>query len=346
MVATENKGFHGILEHDHPYIFIDACMQSWPDAEYEIAHRHGVTAYAVTAWIPHATVDAALEQAMFWHLVVRQHPHLVVVEQAEDIRRAKRDGKATFILAAQDGDFIGNKLHRVEAFYRLGLRMMLPAYNASNRICGGALDRTDGGLTRFGQLVVDEANRVGLLLDCTHIGKRSSLDIIERSNRPVVFSHSNPNAIVDNPRNIDDEQITSCASRGGVIGLAPWGPLVMRKGQHAQPSVDDFIDMIDYVVQLTGSTDHIGLGTDMSLGSYQHAEPDPWGTPDYPDPSAEYGQYVTANVRSPRRSVNGFSRYPEIVNVIDRLLARGYSEVDVAKILGENFLRVFDEVWR
>ena len=346
MIGTQNKGFHGVLETDHPYIFIDACMQAWPDAEYELAHRHGVTAYAVTAWKPHATIDQALEQLMFWHLMARTHARLFVVNRAEDIRRAKSENMAGMILAAQDGDWIGTKLHRIEAFYRLGLRMMLPAYNASNQICGGALDRSDGGLTRFGELVVDECNRLGLLLDCTHIGKRSSLEIIERSAQPVVFSHANPIAVVENPRNIDDEQIKACVARGGVIGLAPWGPLVMKRGQNAQPSVDEFIDLIDYVVQFTGSTEHIGIGTDMSLGTYEHLVPDPWGDPGYPDVSAEYGKHVTADVRSPRRSLKGFSRYPEIVNMIDRLSARGYSSTDIGKILGENILRIYDRVWR
>ena len=341
-----NKGYHPILEHDHPYIFVDSCMQAWPDADYANAHRHGVTAYAVTAWRPHATVEQALEEGMFWHLVARRHPNLIVAERAEDIRRAKREGKAAIVIAAQGGDFIGNKLHRVEAFYRLGLRMMLLAYNTTNQLCDGCLDRTDGGLTRFGELVVDECNRVGLLLDCTHVGRRATLEIITRSAQPVVFSHSNARALVDNPRNIDDEQIRACAARGGVIGLAPWGPLVLKAGHREWPPVDHFIDHVDYVAQLTGSTDHIGIGTDMSLGTYPDHEHDPWGEPDYPDVSGTYGRLITADVRSPMRALNGFSNYAEIVNLIDRLQARGYGDEDVRKILGENYLRVFQQVWR
>ena len=341
-----NKGYHPLLERDHPYIFVDSCMQAWPDADYANAHRHGVTAYAVTAWRPHATVEQALEEGMFWHLVARQHPNLLVAQRAEDIRRAKREGRAALIIAAQGGDFIGNKLHRVEAFYRLGLRLMLPAYNTTNQLCDGCLDRTDGGLTRFGELVVDECNRVGLLLDCTHVGRRATLEIIARSAQPVVFSHSNASALVDNPRNIDDEQIRACAARGGVIGLAPWGPLVLKAGDREWPPVDHFIDHVDHVAQLTGSTDHIGIGTDMSLGTYPDHEHDPWGEPAYPDVSGAYGRLVTADVRSPKRALNGFSNYAEIVNLIERLQARGYGDEDVRKILGENYLRVFEQVWR
>jgi membrane dipeptidase len=340
-----NKGFHPILAEDHPYVFIDSCMQAWPDADFSVAHRHGATAYAVTAFRPHAGVDVALEELMFWHLVARRNPNLLVATTADDVRRAKSEGMAAFILASQDGDFIGDKLHRVEAFARLGLRMLILAYNATNRLCDGCLDRTEAGLTRFGELVVAECNRVGILLDCTHVGRRSSLEIIERSERAIVFSHSNPKALVDNPRNIDDEQIRACAARGGVIGLAPWGPLVLKRGQTTRPTLGEFIEHVDYLAQLTGSSRHIGIGTDMSLGTYPDHEHDPWGEPDYSDVSGEYGRLITADVRSPLRAIAGFDTYAGVLTFVDALRRRGYSEEDVRNILGENYLRVFEEVW-
>ena len=347
MVLSDNKGFHPILEKEHPYIFVDACMQFWPDADLANAHRHGVTAYAVTSWRPNATLEQALEGLMYRHLVARKYDNIIIVKEVEDIRLAKREKKAALLLAAQDGDFLDRSLHRVEAFYRLGLRMMLPAYNATNMICDGALDRTDAGLTLFGELLVDECNRVGLLLDCTHIGRRASLEIIERSSQPSVFSHSNAKAVVDNPRNIDDEQIKHCAAKGGVIGLAPWGPLVQKKGRTEWPTIGDFVDHVDYVAQLLGSTSNIGIGTDMSLGTYPDHKKDPWGAPDYfKTVVTEYEKHITADVRSPMRAVDGFSNYTEVMNLIDMLVQRGYSNEDVQGILGENFLRVFAQVWK
>lgn len=343
--AERPGGEHSVLASDHPHVFIDACMQIWPDAAFDRAHRHGVSAYAVTAWTPNATVDSALKELMFWHLVARRHPNLVVVESADDIRRARRERRAGLILAAQDGDWIGKELHRIEAFQRLGLRMMLLAYNRGNQLADGALDVTNHGLTRFGRLVVDECSRVGIALDCSHTAARSTLDIIERSAHPCVFSHSNPSAIVPNPRNISDEQIKACAARGGVVCLCTWGPLVMKPGTLRRPTLDDFVVLVDHVAQLTGSADHIGIGTDMSLGTYPLHEADPWGTPDYPDPSAEYGTAVTADIRSPRRYVEGFDDYAQVVGFAARLESRGYRSVDVGSILGGNLLRVFDRVW-
>lgn len=339
-------GFHSILDRDHPYIFIDSCMQIWPDADFASAHRHGVTAYGVTAFEPHDDVAAALEQMMFWHLVARQHPNLLVATTADDIREAKRDGRAALVLFSQGGDFIERKLHRIEAFYRLGLRVLIPAYNRTNQICDGILDCTDMGLTRFGRLVVEECNRVGMLLDCTHVGRRASLEIIERSSAPVIFSHSNPARLAPNPRNIDDEQIKACVARGGIVGLVSWGPLVMGQDQHEWPTLAQFVDIVDDVAQMVGGTDHLGIGTDMSLGTYPEHRSDPWGEADYPHISAEYGRRVTPDIRSPRRSLDGFSDYPEVVRLAEELLKRGYTDAQVHGILGENYLRLFAQVWR
>ncbi len=340
------KGIHPILEKDHPYIFIDSCMQIWPDAQFQDAHRYGVTSYAVTAWDPHADLDQALEELMFWHLITRKYSDLSIAYTVEDIKKAKNDKKATLLLVSQCGDFIGYKIHRIAAFYRLGLRMMIPAYSLSNRICGGCLDRTDQGLTSFGKLVVEECNRIGLLLDCSHLGKHSSLDIIEHSQQPVVFSHSCTKELAENPRNVADEQIKACAAKNGIIGLSPWGPMVMKTGQTKRPTVDDFIDHIDYVVQLLGSTDNIGVGTDMSLGTYPDHEYDPWGSPAYKDVTSSYNKHITSNIRSPLRMVEGFSNYAEVLNFVTKLKKRGYENTDVNKILGGNYMRVFSHVWK
>jgi membrane dipeptidase len=344
--ARPHGGFHSRVAADHPYIFVDSCMQIWPDADFGAAHQHGVTAYGVTAFEPHDSFEQAVERIMFWHLVARRHPNLFVVHAAGDIRRGKADGRAGLLLCSQGGDFVGWKLHRLEALYRLGLRLLIPAYNRTNHLCDGILDQTDGGLSRFGGAVVDECNRLGLVLDCTHVGHRSSLEIIDRSRAPVVFSHANPRALADSPRNISDDQITACIRRGGVVGCVAWGPLVMRKGTTHWPTVDEFVACLDHVAQLAGDADHIGIGTDMSLGSYPDHHPDPWGAPADVSISEEYGRHVTPDIRSHRRSLDGFSDYPEIVNVAHALLARGYTDRQVHGILGGNYLRLFEAVWR
>ncbi len=344
--CPSGKAVHSILEEDHPYIYIDSCMQMWPDADFQYAHGHGVTTYAVTAWDPHAEADVALRGLMYWHGIAREYHNLMVVETVEDIRRAKRERRGGLLLAAQCGDWVGYDLSRVEAFQKAGLRMMLLAYNATNQLCDGCLDRTDGGLSLLGQRVVEECNRVGIVLDCTHIGRRATFEIMELSEHPTVYSHSNASSLVPSPRNIDDQQIRACAAGGGVISLVSWGPLVIRPRATDRPTLDDFIDHIDHVAQLVGSTDNIAISTDMSIGTYPEHEHDPFGAPAYADFTAQYNRNVTADIRSPERNVAGYSDYAEIVNVAERLQARGYSDRDVHKIFGENLLRVFEEVWK
>jgi membrane dipeptidase len=119
----------------------------------------------------------------------------------------------------------------------------------------------------------------------------------------------------------------------------------MRPNTTHWPTLDEFIEMIDYVVQMTGSTDNVGIGTDMSLGTYPDHHSDPWGAPEIPNITEQYDRHVTDDIRSHMRNVSGFSDYAEIVDVAERLSSRGYSDEDVHKFLGENFMRVFDEVW-
>jgi membrane dipeptidase len=356
-VERTNKGFHPILDEPIPYLFVDGCMQAWRDADYANAHRHGVTAYGVTAILPRTsevdigrTLDSTLERAiddvMFFHLIARLHPNVLVATAAADIRRAREENRAAFFLCAQDGDWIGRQLHRLEALYRLGLRVMLPVYNASNQIGAGCLDRDDAGLTRFGELVVDECNRLGLLLDGAHVGRRTAIEMMARSTQPVVFTHANVDALCPNPRNVTDDQIRACVATGGVIGVANFGPFLLKEGQTEQPAVADLIEHIDYLAQMTGSTDHIGIGTDMSLGTYPLHAPEPWGAPAYAPAGDRYARLITGDVRSPRRALRDFNCYPQVMTLVDRLLARGYGETDVEKILGGNFLRVFEQVWR
>ncbi|NNF27989.1 MAG: twin-arginine translocation signal domain-containing protein [Gemmatimonadetes bacterium] len=339
------KMTHSILEEDHPWIYIDSCMQMWPDGDFDVAHRHGVTAYGVTAWSPPADPATALNGLMHWHGLAREHEGLEVVRTTQDIRRMKREGKAGLLLAAQDGDWIGHDLSRVQAFQEAGLRMMLLVYSADNQLGGGCLDRTDAGLSLLGQRVVEECNRVGIVLDLSHTGRRTTLDIIEHSAHPCVWSHSNCAALVPNPRNVDDEQIRACVAKNGVVGLVSWGPLCMRLDSTTRPTVDDYIDHMDHVAQIAGNADHIGMGTDISIGTYPLHEHDPYGSPAYPVFTQRYNELVTSDIRARERNIEGFDDYALIVNVAERLSARGYSDGDIGNILGGNFLRVFEEVW-
>lgn len=340
-----NRGFHPLLEGEQPYIFIDGCVQVWPDADLPYAHRHGCDVYCVTATRPQTGLEASLHDLMGWHQVVREHPNLLIPFTAQDIRDAKRDGRACLLLASQDGEFIGDDPSRVEAFYRLGLRMLIPAYNRDNYLCGGAMEFTDNGLSALGHEVVEECDRVGMVIDLSHVSRRSGLEIMAASEKPNVFSHANPKAMADNARNIDDEQIKAVAAKDGVIGTVNWAPLVYKPEMGRRPVLSEYLDHIDYLADLLGTTRHIGIGSDFSLGSYPRHKHDQHGAR-YKTTMTEFNKVVDSYWRGPERFVEGFTWYPEVVNVSAGLKERGYSEDDVAGILGGNFLRVFETVWR
>jgi membrane dipeptidase len=134
--------------------------------------------------------------------------------------------------------------------------------------------------------------------------------------------------------------------RGGVIGLAPFGPLVMKPGQTSWPSLGHFLDHVDHVVQLTGTMASIGMGTDMSLGTCEIHPPDPWGDAGYPDIGAVYAEHVSGDRRSPQRALPDFNSYAHVWRLIDALQRRGYADDDVAAFLGGNYLSLFERVWR
>lgn len=338
-----NRGFHPVLQEEQPYLFVDGCMQIWPDADLPNAHLHGCDVFAVTALSPHTDVESSLDEMLGWHQLVRENPNLGLALTVADIHRARAGGQSSLLLAAQDGEFLGDSPARLEAFARLGLRMLIPAYNRDNLFCGGVLEYSNAGLSGLGRDLVAECNRWGVVIDLSHVSRRSSFDIMERSEHPCVFSHSNPSALVENPRNIDDEQLRAVAGQGGLVGLVNWGPLLFREGMERRPNLSDFLDHIDYAADLLGSTENLGIGTDFSLGSYPRHSYD--RQPHYRKVASRMNEYVTDYWRAPERFAEGFDNYPAITAVTRGLTARGYSDTAIAGILGENFMRVFDAVW-
>jgi membrane dipeptidase len=346
LAVRDNRGFHPILQGHLPYVFVDACIQAWPDADYANAHKHHTTAYGVTAFRPYDNFEAATEGLMAWHLVVRQHPNLLIATKAEHILDARSENRAAFILATQGGLWVANKLYRIEMFHRLGLRILLPSYNADNTIGGGCVDASNQGLTRFGELVVQECNRLGIVLDGSHCSQRTALEMTELSADPIIYSHSGCRALVDNLRNVDDDQIRACAAKGGVVCMVDFAPFLYKPGMNRRPTLVDMVDHIDHVAQLLGNTSHIGIGTDMSLGTYASTHgADAWGSPAYTDVSRDYYDFQPVTAISRQKQVDGFDSFSEVGNLVTELQRRGYEETDIAAILGLNLLRVFKQVW-
>ncbi len=280
----------------------------------------------------HDTADAMRALAAARAYIRANSERYLLVEGADDVLTAKRDGRLALSFHFQGTNPVAYDLDMIEVFYRLGVRHMLMAYNAKNAVGDGWFEPGDGGLSRFGENLIKEMNRVGMIVDASHTGYRTTMEMFEVSTAPVIFSHSNPKALFDHGRNIRDEQIKACAKCGGVIGVA--GVSLFLDDPDASTSA--LVRHIDYLVGLVGAR-HVGLGLDYVVDQQAlAAEIDArvaWTPP--PESFAAQSQEEVKYVQP--------EQMPEIT---DTLLGRGYAEADVRGILGENWLRVAREVWQ
>jgi membrane dipeptidase len=289
--------------------------------------RGGVTCAVSTV----ASIEGAytaLHEVAAWYPKFREWGgDLCLATTAADIDAAKRSGRVAVVMQFQGGTPLEYNANLVEAFYRMGIRVIQLTYNARNPLGDGCTERTDVGLSDLGLEVIAEMNRLGLLVDLSHVGYRTSMEAIEASQAPVVFSHSNAKAVCDSPRNLADDQIRAVSARGGVVGVVAFPAFVSK---HPSPTVEHLLDHIDYLVSLAGD-DHVGLGFDFSTETEDDYEYFKYRTDVYPKPPWVYPA-----------GIDGFEKIP---NVTRGLVARGYTDDAIRKILGGNFLRVFRQVW-
>ena len=309
----------------------------------------GVTASNVTAVYPSlgARFEYGIRQLISHNrLVKRCQEKAILALTVEDIVEAKKTNKAAIILGPQTGDIVGQEIENLTVLHELGMRILQITYNTRNYIGDGCIEKTDSGLSNFGREVISEMNRLGILIDLSHVGDKSTLESIELSKDPVAFTHANPRSIVPKidgynvtykmsreeyarRRGRSDEQIKAMAEKGGVIGTCILGDLIKKEGQ-AMPTIDDYIDQIDYVSNLVG-VDYIAFASDIDYNistrrlEYYGKHPD-IKDDHYP---AEFGH----------------GRLAYMPNVTKGLVSRGYSDKEIEKILGGNFLRVFRKVW-
>ena len=275
-----------------------------------------------------------------WRRFIAAREDLMLVGAAADIGRAKAARRLGLIFHFQGADPIENDLNLVEAYRALGVRMVQLTYNVRNRVGDGCEEKTDAGLSAFGVDLVKRLNENRIVVDCSHTAYRTTMDAIERSSRPAVFSHANAYALHPSPRNIRDDQIKAAAASGGLVGVNGF-PAFLGASPH--PTMARFIEHLDYMVQLAG-IDHVALGIDYYEGMHpvaneteakqffqQQVAQKRWSEANYPPPPHHYPQ--------------GMATPKELPNLTARLLARGYQADDVRKIIGGNWLRVFRTVW-
>ncbi len=264
-----------------------------------------------------------LAQMRAW--IAARPDRFVLIERAADIARAKRDGKLGIVFDIEGAAPLPGQDDLVDLFYALGVRWMLLAYNRSNLYAGGCHD-DDHGLTAQGRALLARMRAAGMVICLSHAGPRTAREVLDAADGPVIFSHSNPRAICDHPRNISDDLIRACAASGGTIGV---NGLELFLGEL---SVERVVRCIDHVVQLTGPA-HAALGLDYvyDLESLNKEK------------DAMAGTFPSGlGYEKPTRCIA-----PEQIGEIAlALAARGYDAAALSAILGGNLLRIAQRCWR
>lgn len=261
--------------------------------------RHGATSHAL----------ARLDQL---HLLAdRVENRFTIARSAADIRQAKRDGRIAAIAGLEGAEALDADIGVLRQFYRLGVRNLGLAWNHRNAACDGVAEaRSGGGLTQFGVDVVRECNRLGILIDISHLAPAGVRDVLAISEHPIVATHSNAAALCEHPRNLTDAQLDAVAENGGVVGVTFVNEFLRISEERKSPlSVVDVVEHIEYLLQRIGP-DRVAIGSDY----------DGCTTPD---------------------DLADASRYPLLT---ETLLSRGHSGATIRGVLGENFLRVIELV--
>lgn len=264
--------------------------------------------------------------------VAKRADQMRICTTAAAIRQARADGVVALVLQHQDGTPLGGMVEMLEVYYTLGVRCMLPVYNGKNALADGCAERTDEGLTRLGQQVVREMLRLGIIVDATHVGVRSSLDMAElcaAAGKPMMITHSNMHAVYPHYRNVTDEQVKAAAATGGVIGINGLGEFL----PDVAAGTDAMFRHLDYLVTLAGPR-HAGFGLDFLADAPRfwasvRAESFRW-------PPLPFGQ---------ERVETAFAGPEQALELCDTMVRHGWDDDTVRGVLGENFLRAAEVSW-
>jgi membrane dipeptidase len=254
------------------------------------------------------------------------HSQFGLAKNIQQILENQQKNKLSIAFDIEGCNILQTEPGLITKLYDLGVRQMSLAYNINNFAGGGCFDK-DNGLSNSGKNVVKQLNKIGIVIDCSHVGEKTSLEIIELSRHPVIFSHSNPKKMHDHPRNISDIQIVECAKNGGVIGINGIGIFL---GNNVT-TTKRIVEHINYIVNKVGC-DHVGIGLDCIF--------DPIDT----------NKYVKNN-KDVFPTTYGFDQVqvaePEQFSQIGiELLTHGYNSSEINKIMGENFFRVAKTIWK
>ena len=314
-----------------PEVFAEPISEKWA-ADFRAS---GITGFHNSVGIggPDA-YENTLAFLLAWTGFTARNPHVFAgVGRAEDLDRAKASGKCAVIMGLQNSDHF-RSVADVKAFYQLGQRVSQLTYNSQNLIGSGCTDRIDGGLSDYGVQIVEEMNKVGMLVDTSHCGDKTTLDAIAAAKGPIAITHSNARALNNHPRTKTDEAIRALGAKGGVIGITGVRNFLTAK---EPTTVANIVDQIGHVAKLIGF-DKVGIGSDADLYGYDDMEPKA-----YAELKAHYkGSYAFRD----KIDTDGFDDPLKFYSLTEEMVRRGYSDENIRGVLGGNFRRLLGEVWK
>ena len=316
--------------------------ENWSPAEIEYFKTlvdAGVT--AVGATIPYVSdeLPAAIKKICNLYKAMEGVENAKIAFTAADIESAKKEGKVAIIAGMQESVPFERNLDLIRVFDKLGIKVMQVAYYRQNYLGSGCVEQIDHGLTDRGREAIKELNRLGILIDVSHCGDKTAMDAAECSKAPIAITHATPATLVEMPRAKSDDTIKAVAERGGVIGQVILRPFCEKRDKMGvRATLSDFVDIIDYSVNLVG-IDHVGLGMDITAF---------WTSEAYSAFANAFSGLIYPHKRPPLedRFVDGFKSISDTIRITEELLTRGYSDDDIKRIMGGNWLRLLKEVWK
>lgn len=301
----------------------------------------GITAFNWTICHPWESLAETLHSIAEGLEIIAAHPDdLCLIRTAADIDAAKAAGKVGLIFGPQNASPADSDHALFRIFHELGIRIFQLTYNDRNLYGDGATEPANAGLSNLGREAIKEMNRLGILIDVSHCGDRTTLETIEASEQPIAITHANARTVFNSPRNKTDDMLKLLAERNGVIGMTLWTPMVGNE-TGGWPTLADFVRHVDYTANLIG-VEHIAIGTDHSEG----APREPWEAKfgvngAYRHVVKELGEWYGYDTRFPQ---DGQS-CTDMVHVVDALSELRFTESEFEGVLGGNFMRLFREVW-
>jgi len=336
---------HGFVVPKNPEDIIPYCRQLHTEFDYQGLSQSGVDVIfenfmdgisIVTSQNGLKWNDVILTLGMRFSDIAKQDT-VYLARTYEDLFEAKRTNRIAILPSLEAASILENEVDRVDVLYGLGVRCMGITYNEANTLGSGLTEKRDAGLTKFGRKVVERMNRLGMVIDISHCGDQTSLDVIEASTQPVMITHAGARKVWDSPRMKSDEVLQACAEKGGIIGVcaAPNTTLSMRNPN--EHSIHSVMEHLEYMINLVG-IDHVGLGPDTFFGDHvalQNAFDgmlslhESHGNDEY-----EISPFVKG-LENPSEATK---------NMIRWLIQKEYKIQDMEKITGGNALRVLKQI--